>query len=529
MVLALRFQIFSILIISCSFALLKADEVQPPNIIIILADDMGYSDPGCFGGEMNTPGINRLAKDGVRLTQFRNGGMCVVSRACLLTGNYYKPGNGPFKSGHILSERLKSAGYRTGIIGKWHLPGSPLDRGFDHFYGFQSGAGSHFKYGKDFFRDRESLPEDSQPAGYYSADAFTTDAIDFVNQPADQPFFLYLSYQTPHSPLQAPAADIQANRGKYMAGWDAVRAARFERQKQLGVVSASAELPSRPLNLPKWEDLTEAQRSLEDLRMATYRAMVERMDAGIERLTLELEAKGKLNNTIIFFMSDNGTDPFSSGDAKLLSNDKLPGDADSNFQPGMGWAYASATPWRLYKISQHGGGVTTGAVIRWPVISEVKRVESTPLHMIDVLPTLLEMAKVPGEVKGVVGESFVPMLMKKPWNRKVPLFFQFADNRAIRTEDWTMAAVDGGAWELFDTRKDPFENANLSKSRTEIVRDLDAQWTNWYQKVTRRGAYEPNSTSAEGGYSPQGDRGTGVLYVPSAMPKSLEKRYRLKK
>lgn len=495
-----------------------------PNIVVILADDMGYSDPACFGGEMTTPGIDRLAREGVMMTHFHNGGMCVLSRNCLMTGNYHKAGNVGFATTRLLPETLRDAGYRTGLIGKWHLPGFPMDRGFGRFYGFTDGGGDHFSYGDHFYDNRTKLGATAQPAGYYSADAFTDRAIDFVKAADPKPFFLYLSYQTPHSPLQASPADIRALRTKYASGWDVARANRFSRQKQLGLVPANAIAPDRPVNLPTWNSLSAAQKDLEGIRMAAYRAMVERMDKGIARLTNELAASGKLNNTLILFMSDNGPDSFSSGDLGNLRNDKLPGDPNSNFQPGTGWAYVSATPWRLYKVSQHAGGVTTGAIVRWPAISGKGRIEAEPVHMIDVLPTLLETAGVAKPVN-ITGESFLPMLKNLAWQRQNPLFFQFADNRAIRSGDWTMAAVDGGRWELFNTKTDVLEDQDLSQNRPDVVNQLNSQWMSWWKSQTGQVTYMPNSTSEAGGYEPQGDRGTGKMYVPSAMPARLANRY----
>ncbi|MDA7920718.1 sulfatase-like hydrolase/transferase [Verrucomicrobiales bacterium] len=389
-----------------------------PNILLILADDMGYSDAGCFGGGMKTPSIDRLAREGVRLTQFRNGGMCVVSRSSLLTSRWWPKMRTNFTKTPLLSETLKAAGYRTGLIGKWHLRGHPIDRGFDHFFGLMNGAADHFHGNGEFQYDKTPFKEFG--SDWYSADAFSDRAISFVTQrptaEPEKPFFLYLSYQTPHSPLQAPKEDIMKNRGKYLSGWQAIREARFEKQKQLGLFPADATLPDYPENLPHWDSLTRAQRDLEDLRMATYAAMVERMDKGIGRVISALEEHGKLDNTLIVFLSDNGTDPFHSASEAMLARDKLPGDPGSNWQPGFGWAYASVTPWRLYKISQHAGGVTTGAVIRYPGhTGEQGRIEHSSVHLVDLMPTFLEVAGQSTDGRKLEGESFMPLLKGEPW------------------------------------------------------------------------------------------------------------------
>jgi arylsulfatase len=331
---------------SLGFGALAADSLTRPNIILIVADDMGYSDAGCFGGEMATPAMDRLAKEGVRFTNLYNCGMCVTTRASLLSGTWWPRALPDFDREPLLSESLHDAGYQTAIVGKWHLPGHPMDHGFDHFFGFLDGFSDHFA-GSDSYRlGRE--PFRGFGPDYYSSDAFTDRAIAFIqslSSDAERPFMLYLSYQAPHNPLQAPKADIMKHRGNYLNGWQAVRESRFRRQKEMGVVPADSKLPDYPRNLPNWEALSPEQRDLEDLRMSVYAAMIERMDRGIGRVVAALEEAGHASNTLILFMSDNGTDSFSVVDKPLLAQGKLPGDRRSNWQPGTGWAYACVTPW----------------------------------------------------------------------------------------------------------------------------------------------------------------------------------------
>jgi arylsulfatase A-like enzyme len=497
---------------------------QPPNLIIILADDMGYSDLGCYGGEFATPALNRLASEGVRLTRFYNGGMCVVSRAMMLTGKWWPNALPKFSKTRLLSEGLNKANYRTGLIGKWHLEGDPMDRGFDHFYGFLAGFADHFNGAPSYRLDRE--PYKSFEPNYYSTDAFTERASQFIKStPADKPFFLYLSYQAPHNPLQAPAKEIAKHRGNYTAGWQAVREARFRRQQEMGIFPASAVLPDAPQNLPKWETLTPAQRDLEDLRMATYAAMVEQMDQGIGRVLQTLREAGREDNTMILFLSDNGADSFSVVDEAMLQQSKLPGDRASNWQLGTGWAYASVTPWRLYKISQHGGGITTGAIAWWPNggLGKPGRIEATPVHMIDILPTFLDVASATATTPAP-GESLLPLLQGKAHSRKAPLYFQYLDNRAIRTADWTLVEVDGAGWELYQPSTDFFENNNLASAKPQIVADLSAQWNTWWRQESGKPTYAPEPARGSQHYKPQGDRGSGVPYQPSAMPSNLADR-----
>ena len=227
-------------------------------------------------------------------------------------------------------------------------------------------------------------------------------------------------------------------------------------------------------------------------------------------------------------MSDNGADSFSVVDEAMLNQDKLPGDRGSNWQPGTGWAYASVTPWRLYKISQHGGGITTGA-IAWrgrKSIGKPGRIDASPVHMVDVMPTFLEIANLSIHPE-VVGESFAALLLDKPWQRKEPLFFQYLDNRAVRSAGWTLAEVDGTGWELFNTKTDPLETRNLAKSRPKLVAAMSDRWLKWWKHESGKTSYQPESTGDSPHYKPQGDKGSGKTYTPSAMPARLTDRYPL--
>lgn len=488
----------------------------PPDIVIVMADDMGFSDPACFGGEIATPRLDRLAASGIRLTQCRNAGMCVVSRASLLSGRWWPSALRDFPKADLLPEKLRDGGYRTALIGKWHLKGHPLDHGFDHFFGFLGGFSDHFAGSADYRLDRRPF-RDFKPDDYSTVN-FADRAIRFVETtPREQPLFLLLAFQAPHNPLQAPQEAIERHRGKYSEGWKAVREARIRRQIDHGILPPDIPLPAFPENLPDWDSLSPAQRELEDLRMATYAAMIEIIDRETGRLADVLERTGRDENTLLVFLSDNGADPFSVADAAMLRKGKLPGDRASNFQPGLGWAHASNTPWRLHKISQHAGGVTTGAILRWPAeIPNPGGIHMPPVHFVDLMPTMLAAAQIPPvETDGV---SFLPLIQGKPWQRGQPMFFQYADNRAIRTADRTLVEVDGGGWELFDTTSDPLETTDLASARPAEVRKLSATWDEWWLKQTQGRPYRPKSTANSPHYSPQGDRGSGKTYKPSEMP-----------
>lgn len=487
-----------------------------PDIVIVMADDMGFSDPACFGGEISTPRLDRIAASGLRLTQCRNAGMCVTSRASLLSGRWWPDALRGFEETELLPEKLRASGYRTALIGKWHLKGHPLDHGFDHFFGFLGGFADHFAGSTDYRLDRRPF-RDFKP-GDYSTVNFTDRAIRFLEStPREQPLFLLLAFQAPHNPLQAPPEAIELHRGKYSAGWKAVREKRIRRQIELGILPPDTPLPPFPENLPDWDSLTPQQRDLEDLRMATYAAMIEIIDRETGRLADALENAGREKNTLFVFLSDNGADPFSVADAAMLGKGKLPGDRASNFQPGLGWAHAANAPWRLHKISQHAGGVTTGAILRWPAtIPNPGGIHMTPVHFVDLMPTLLAAANIaPAETDGT---SFLPLLQGKPWQRGQPMFFQHADNRAIRTADRTLVEVDGEGWELFDTTSDPLETTDLAPARPEEVRQLSATWNEWWLKQNQGRPYRRKSTANSPHYSPQGDRGSGKTYKPSEMP-----------
>ncbi|HET9411226.1 MAG TPA: sulfatase-like hydrolase/transferase, partial [Candidatus Saccharimonadales bacterium] len=338
----------------------------------------------------------------------------------------------------------------------------------------------------------------------------------------------YLAYQSPHNPLQAPREDIMKYRGRYLKGWMAIRQARIKNQIKFGILDKNAALPAYPLNLPDWDSLSPEQKDLEDLRMSVYAAMVERMDNGIGKLMKALQQNGQDKNTLILFLSDNGNDPFTSTDAAMLRQGLLPGDAGSNWQIGMGWAFAGVTPWRLYKISQHSGGVMTGAIAWWPSgIKEQGKVIKSSLHVVDVMPTLLNIvAANRATYASLAGETFLPLLQGKKWQRKGPMFFQFVDNRSVKTNRWNLVEVDGNGWELYDVQKDFFETKDLARQHPEIVKELEAKWLNWWMTDGNTKTYKPESTKTGPHYFPQGDRGSGKIYIPTPMPESLSKKYK---
>ncbi|MBC3757272.1 arylsulfatase [Hyunsoonleella sp. SJ7] len=506
-----------------------AKENESPNIIVIMADDLGYSDLGCYGGEINTPSLDKLAIEGIRLPNVFNAGMCVASRSAMLTGKWWPRAGFGAQNGPNIAQELKKEGYRTGLIGKWHLNDTPNEKGFDYFFGFLGGFSSYFEGGRDYRINEEKYGDFGND--FYSTDAFSESAVEFVksnNAQNKAPFFLFLSYQSPHNPLQAPKEDIMKYRGSYLKGWQSVRKQRIEKQKVLGLIADGVPLPDYPQNLPDWSSLTDAQMDLEDLRMSVYAAMVERMDKGIGQLMDALKVTNQDKNTLILFLSDNGTDSFSVLDKVLLKKGLLPGDVGANYQLGTGWAYASVSPLRLYKISQHSGGVKTGAIVRWPEsIVKPNTINTEAINVVDFMPTFLEVAKASSvsEATTFSGRSFLPLLKGKTWKREAPMYFQFMDNRAIRTSEWSLIEVDNKGWELYNTRKDPLETNDLSNIHKDKVLELEKKWLNWWITESGESGYQPESTEGNPHYKAQGDRGTGVMYTPSAMPEVLSEKY----
>ncbi|MEM9160965.1 MAG: arylsulfatase, partial [Verrucomicrobiota bacterium] len=399
-----------------------------PNVLIIMADDMGYSDIGCYGGEIPTPHIDRLAANGLRFTQFYNTARCSQTRAALLTGLYqHQAGMGVLaetpkeavdpatkapgyaqtlnRNSVTIAEVLKEAGYRTYMGGKWHLGYHakhkwPNQRGFDKFYGSISGATSFFRPSglRSVSLNNDILPPPKDPE-YYTTDAFTDYLIQFIDeQEDDAPFFGYLSFTAPHWPLHAREEDIQKFVGKYTNGWDALRAERWQRMLNLGVVKAEWGLSPRDDGARSWNKLTEQQKRELDFRMAVYAAMVHRMDYNIGKVLAFLEKRNQLDNTLIFFLSDNGgcAEPYEDlggGKFENINNPSKAGMAkDNGTSYGTGWANASNTPFRRYKARLHEGGIATPLIIHWPVgmQAEPGSLTDAPGFVADFMPTILD-------------------------------------------------------------------------------------------------------------------------------------------
>ena len=501
---------------------LPAAEPARPNILLIVADDLGFSDLGCYGGEIATPHLDRLAANGVRLTQFYSTGRCCPSRASILTGHYpHRVGLGhmvknlgqPGYRGRLaddvrtIAQMLNEAGYRSFLSGKWHLgTNDPTRHGFEEFYGTLISAKT-FWDADHFLRlpgGRAKAPGGEAP--FYGTDGLGDHALHFLDQARrtpEKPWFLYLAFNAPHFPLHAPPETIARYAGRYTGGWDVLRQERLERMKQLGIVPPETSLTPRSPYVdwgestgvvnPAWESLPADRRADLARRMAIYAAMVDRLDHNIGRILADLERRRELDNTLIVFTSDNGAcaewDPSGfdgeSGPRNILHRGEqieqmgLPGTYHS---VGSGWANASNTPWRWYKHYNHEGGISVPCIVHWPALTSetAGSIDSTPTHLIDLVPTFLESA---GATAGehpapLPGQSLLPLLRGEPWPPR-PLFFEHEGHRAVRAGRWKLVALRGAPWELYDLDTDRTELRDLSASHADVADRLSRGWDEW--------------------------------------------------
>lgn len=492
-----------------------------PNIVVILVDDMGFSDLGCYGSEIPTPNLDRLAAEGLRFTDFHNNSRCAPSRASILTGLYsFKAGIGqmtdprlapdgkpmPGYLGHLndhcvtIGEVLRNAGYFTAMVGKWNLGQVddhgvvPWKRGFDRTLNAISGG---FYYPADkrarLFLNGVDVGHGGAagvPRDWYTTDLWTQYGLKFIDeaQAAKKPFFLYLAYNAPHFPLEAPAEDIARFRGKYMIGWDKLRQERYEREIKLGVIDKAWALSPRPPEVKAWDTLTPRQKDRFDHIMAIYAACVYHMDKEVGVLVAGLARRGMLDNTLIMFMSDNGGNWESGPAGRLLGNP--PGGPDSTVFCGQSWATLENTPFRRYKHFEHEGGISTPLIVHWPDgIKARNELRDQPGHLIDIMATCVDVsgARYPTEFDGhaihpLDGRSLVPAFANLPIQRDA-LYWEHEGNAAILKGDWKLVRFQwNGVWELYNVRSDRTEQHDLSTAQPDRVKELSAMWEAWAQK-----------------------------------------------
>ncbi|MFK7948858.1 MAG: arylsulfatase [Saprospiraceae bacterium] len=513
------FSLIGVFLFSCTNTDTKENTTQTtltkPNIVLIMADDMGFSDLGNYGSEISTPNIDRLATEGTRLKQCYTNTICAPSRASLLTGQYpHKGGIGFFNDdlgiegyeGHLnqasltLGEVFKNGGYTTHIAGKWHVgnekPHWPLQRGFDNFFGFLDGGASYFDTKPilkgppskaNLYNGNDVYTIDKED--FYLTDELTDKAIGFLdNTPEDKPFFLYMAYNSPHWPLHAKPADIEKYKGKYDEGWDELRVKRFENIKKLGLVDENWSLVKDKL-LPAWNTLSEEEKISWARKMEVYAAMVDNLDQNIGRLFKYLESKNQLDNTIIVFLSDNGAEnmdvsklPFT-----VKRNEGPVGTAGSMEAYSKKWAQVSNSPLRSYKSSPYEGGVSTPFIIRYPKHITAGATRKGGVHLVDIMPTLLDFAGVdyPKTYEGqsantLPGENFSALLKGEEWERKNPICFEWFGDRAVWFGDFKAVSVyPNNKWELYNLATDRTESNDIAATETEMVNKMDEIYNTW--------------------------------------------------
>ena len=496
-------------ILSLSFATSLANSKPNrtrPNFILVMVDDMGYSDIGCYGGEVKTPNLDQLAKNGLRFTQFYNTAKCHTTRAELLTGNYaYSIGDNNMEHGATFGEVLRPIGYRTLISGKWHQVPLPTTRGFDRYYGLADGCSNFFNPGINA-RPGEGLPgrkrkslrrwaiEDKVIMGYtspdkkfYHTDAFTSYAIDRLDEyrNEDKPFVLYLPYTAPHYPLHAWPEDIAKYRGKYKIGWDEIRKQRFKRMNEMGIIGPDHKLTPRASKA--WDDLSDEQQDAEDLKMAVYAAMIDRVDQNLGRLFAKVKELGEWDNTLIMFLTDNG----ACSEQPNTTPDIPPGPVESYRTVSVGWANASNTPYRKFKSTDYEGGIRTPFIAHWPGVIKPGMTNQVG-HIIDISATFRDItgAKYPKKIQGKktkppVGKSLLPIFKGDERKPHKEIFWRFNRANAVRQGDLKVVRA-GKVWELYDLKADPTETKNLAKERPMKTAELSQMWEDWNEECKKR-------------------------------------------
>ena len=504
----LLLSLFILSFIVVTNSLESAPDRTRPNIILIMVDDMGYSDIGCYGGEVKTPNLDKIASDGLRFTQFYNTAKCHTTRAELMTGNYaYSIGDNNMEHGATLGEVLRTKGYRTLISGKWHQKPLPTTRGFDRYYGLADGCCNFFNPGVEA-RDGEGLPgrkgqnrlrrwaiEDKVIMGYtnpdkdfYTTDAFTDYAMERLVEykDEDKPFLLYLPYTAPHYPLHAWPEDIAKYRGKYKIGWDEIRKQRFARMNKMGIIGPNHKLSERASKA--WEDLSEKQKDEEDLKMAVYAAMIDRVDQNLGRLFAKVKELKKWDNTLILFLTDNGACPEQPNTTPNIP----PGPVESYRTVSVGWANASNTPYRRFKSTDYEGGTRTPFIAHWPGVIKPGMTDQVG-HIIDISATFRDItgAKYPkiingNKTKDPVGKSLLPIFHGKTRESHKEIYWHFGSANAVRQGDLKAVRQGRSSWELYDLKADPSEVNNLAKVNPEKTQELGKMWESWSKEIKSR-------------------------------------------
>ncbi|ASZ14103.1 arylsulfatase [Chitinophaga pendula] len=498
-------------------------QTKKPNIILIMVDDMGYADLGAYGSEIQTPHLDRLAKEGLRLKEFYNNAICAPTRASLLTGQYpHKAGIGYFdvnlglpayqgylnKSSLTLAEVLKTAGYNTLMSGKWHVGNDslswPNQRGFEKYYGVIGGGADYFDAqpmplgGRQYPVIIEENNKRLHPAdnSYYFTDEIAGHAIQYLDEQSasSKPFFLYLAFNAPHWPLQALPEDIAKYKGRYDIGWDSLRQERLARQRQLGLLPAAQTIAPRDSEVPAWSSLTYDEKQLWKSKMEVYAAMVDRMDQAVGKVLDKLKALGKADNTLIVFISDNGApaEDVAHWGPKAARNSGPVGTAGSFESQGKQWSFVSNSPFRAFKSVMYEGGISSPLIAWFPGHIPPGTIAQGTAHLIDLAPTFYEVAgaRYPSKYSGTAitplpGKSLTGLFFhQQPLQREQPIFWERAGNRAVRKGKWKLVSTyPQYRWELYDLDTDRGETNDLAAKNTQLVNELSAAYFDWADRT----------------------------------------------
>lgn len=500
---------------SCTQGGNESNSDSRPNIILISADDLGWSDIGCYGSEVQTPNLDKLGEGGMRFTRFHNTSKCFPSRACLITGvyaqqsNYHRTHRNPITNAVTIGEVLRTAGYRTMWSGKHHGLENPYDRGFDRYYGLKDGACNFFnpgnqrpgegaparkgKPGNKTVRswridDQKFDPYTPEEKDFYTTDYFTNYALGWLDEykQEEKPFFLYLAYTAPHDPLMAWPEDIAKYKGKYDEGYEKARLARYKKQQDMGLIDDSFKLSDAVYK--NWEELSDSVRLEEIKKMEVYAAMIDRMDQNIGRILAKLKEIGKDENTLILFVSDNGA---SSEMVNIKDDFGEIGTMTRWASLGGSWANVGNTPFRYFKNYSYEGGINTPLIAYWPGKIKANSISKFPGHFIDIMSTVVDItdANYPAifnnqEITPMQGESLLPVFSGEDIERNKPIFWEWRHGQAVFHDSYKL--VKNGLdkpWDLYNLSNDPTETKNLSQSDPEKVKELEQLFMNWKESL----------------------------------------------
>jgi arylsulfatase A-like enzyme len=512
-----------------------AKVMKRPNILVVMVDDMGFSDLGCYGSEIETPVMDSLAANGLRFTQFYNTAKCHSSRVSLLSGMYCMQAGDVALSHCVTSaEILSKAGYFTMMSGKWHLEKEPTDFGFQRYFGHLSGACNYFT-GDGTFRlngKKWQVPDKD----FYTTTAKVDFALKFLKEAREtrKPWYLYVAFNAPHAPLHALEKDYQKYKGKYKVGWDTIYQARLKKQQKLGLFGKEVKAPARPDHVPAWDQLDDDWKTFEEMRMTALAAMIDRIDQEMGRLVADLKQAGELENTMILFLSDNGASPYDHRRSQRNLN-QTAWDPEVKWGDSTGWAWARNAPFRFYKQNQFEGGICTPAIVHWPAGLKTKpgSVVDSPAHITDVFPTLAEICEAPvpkkwpgRELRQISGVSLAPVFETGKRERRPPIHLLFNEDRGLRDGDWKLVSFESQPWELYNLADDRTELNDLAAQHPERVKTMAATWHKMANDVLHapEDATEPVSSVVSKVHRQWSDYGEAYNVTAAHERKHLQRR-----